>query len=86
MLRNTLLARKLFYSSRDEEEGVPSTRQVFTFPASPLGTYPQGVPQDSLPSQGLPLILKVMGMGIHVRESLRRNLQQLDVKGTCLEF
>lgn len=43
LLRNTLLVRKLFYSSRDEEEGVPSTtQQVFIFPASPLGTYPSG--------------------------------------------
>lgn len=40
LLRNTLLARKLFYSSGDEEEGVPSTmKQVVIFPALPLGTY-----------------------------------------------
>lgn len=44
LLRNTLLARTLFYSSKSEEEGVPRTTQQYFFSLLTPGHLPVRVP------------------------------------------
>lgn len=57
LLRNTLLARTLFYSSKNEGEGVPGTTQQYLFPLLTPRHLPIRVPGESLPSsQGLPFL------------------------------